>query len=394
MSTDYVPAAEVRPEVFTSRAADHIQRGAQRGRELRTGIDSAIAGYRRYFEFLSIAEADVRAAASASHARLQGWSPEAAEEVAAVAEAAGVSIDELTEVIARTEIMTLAPAAATECSTVSFTRPGASIAAQNWDWAADFSTLWHINDSGSVPGQLRHVGIAEYGMLGKIGLNEAGVGVLLNILKHEGDGPGGVPIHMILERVLSKATTMDEALEIIHSAQASSSSIITVVTADEVVQVEIANSKKRERRAGSSCESPRAESSSGFLLHTNHFLHHDLVPGGLELNATSTSRARLAHLEGRTEECPSRAEDHSGGAEDHSGRGGRSGEPESTADLIDLLTTGPGEAPVSCTPAPGAAYGDRSATLVTVQIDPARRQIDLAPGSPADGMDRNRRYRL
>lgn len=378
MSTEYVPAAEVRPETFTSRAADHVQRGAQRGRELRTGIESAIAGYRRYFEFLSIAEVDVRAAAASSHARLQAWSPEAAEEVAAVAEGAKIPVGELMEVIARTEIMTLAPASGTECSTVSFTRPGGSLAAQNWDWAADFSTLWHINVVGAVPGQLRHVGIAEYGMLGKIGLNEAGVGVLLNILKHEGDGAGGVPIHMILERVLSTATTLDEALEVIHSAPTTSSSIITVVTADEVVQVEIANAEKRERRAEGSSTSP--DSESGFLLHTNHFLHPDLVPGSLELNATSTSRARQAHLERRLE--------------DYSIRAGTSGGPDSTADLIDLLTTGPGEAPVSCTPEPGAAYGDRSATLVTVQIDPKRKQIDLAPGSPADGMQGNRRYQL
>lgn len=365
MTTEYVPAAEVRPETFTSRAPDHVRRGTQRGHELRTGIDSAIAGYRRYFEFLSIAEADVRSAAAASHARVQEWAPEAAEEVAAVAEAAGFDVVELMEVIARTEIMTLAPGSATECSTVSLTRPGASIAAQNWDWAADFSTLWHINDVGAVPGQLRHVGIAEYGMLGKIGLNEAGVGVLLNILKHEGDGPGGVPIHMILERVLSKASTLAEALEIIHSAPTTSSSIITVVTADEVVQVEIAAARKRERRAG----------DSGVLLHTNHFLHPDLVPGGLELNPTSTSRARYGHLERRLEAAPELLD-------------------LITTGLLDILTTGPGEAPVSCTPAPGAAYGDRSATLATVQIDPKRRQIDLAPGSPADGLQGNRRYRL
>lgn len=386
MSTEYVPAAEVRPESFTVRASDHLRRGAQRGRELRTGIESAIAGYRRYFEFLSIAEADVRAAAASSHARLKAWSPEAAEEVAAVAEGAKIPVAELMEVIARTEIMTLAPASATECSTVSFTRPGGSLAAQDWDWAADFSTLWHINDVGAVPGQLRHVGIAEYGMLGKIGLNEAGVGVLLNILKHEGDGPGGVPIHMILERVLSTARTLGEALEIIRSAPTTSSSIITVVTADEVVQVEIANAEKRERRAGDSGTSSGSEAGSGFLLHTNHFLHPELIPGGLELNATSTSRARQAHLERRLE-------DRSNGVGE-SGRAGTSGGPESTADLIDILTTGPGEAPVSCTPEPGSAYGDRSATLVTVQIDPARKQIDLAPGSPADGMHGNRRYQL
>ncbi|MGO2527405.1 MAG: C45 family autoproteolytic acyltransferase/hydrolase, partial [Brevibacterium aurantiacum] len=119
---------------------------------------------------------------------------------------------------------------------------------------------------------------------------------------------------------------------------------------------------------------------AGFLLHTNHFLHPELIPGSLELNATSTSRARHAHLEQRLE--------------DYAKQVGTSGGPESTADLTDLLTTGPGEAPVSCTPDPGATYGDRSATLVTVQIDPKRKQLDLAPGSPADGMQGNRRYQL
>jgi isopenicillin-N N-acyltransferase-like protein len=249
MSAPFVPAVQARPETFAVRAADHIDRGRRRGRELSTGIDSALSAYRHFFSHLSIAEADVAGAAASSHARLREWSPTAAEEVAAVADGAGIEVTELMEIIARTEIMTQAPAAPTECSTISHTRPGASVAAQNWDWAVDFSTLWHINDVGAVPGQHRHVGIAEYGMLGKIGLNEAGVGVLLNILKHRADGPGGVPVHMILERVLSEAGSLAEALEIIHSAPTSSSSIITVITAEAAVQVEIAGEAKRERRA-------------------------------------------------------------------------------------------------------------------------------------------------
>jgi hypothetical protein len=55
-------------------------------------------------------------------------------------------------------------------------------------------------------------------------------------------------------------------------------------------------------------------------------------------------------------------------------------------DLTKLLTTGPDEPPVCAVPGPDAAYGDRSATLVTVRIDPGRKQIDLAPGSPAEGL--------
>ena len=379
MSAQVVPAAEVRPETFRTRAPDQRQRGRQRGRQLATGIASTLSAYRRYFRHLAIAEAAVGTAAEASLHALREWSPTAAEEVAATADGAGIDAVELMEIIARTEILTQAPVAATECSTLSVTDPGASVAAQNWDWIADFSTLWHINDVGAAAGSHGHIGIAEYGMLGKIGLNEAGVGVLLNILKHSDDGPGGVPVHMILEQVLSRASTLEEALEIIDSAPTSSSSVITVITADAAVQVEIAGARKRRRTAEGRAGADSG-TGTGFLIHTNHFLHPDLLAGAVELRPDSTSQERFGHLEQKVAEFAAEPE--------------RSEAPVSGGDLVELLTTGPGEAPVCCAPEPGAAYGQRSATLATVVIDPARRQIDLAPGSPAEGLRGSRRFLL
>ena len=403
MSTEFVPAAEVRPTTFAVRASDHVARGRQRGEELRTGIASALHAYRRYFSHLSIAEAAVQSAAASSLERLREWWPTGAEEVEAVAAGADIDVAELMEIIARTEIMTQATAAPTECSTVSHTSSGASVAAQNWDWAADFSTLWHFNDVGSVPGQHRHVGIAEFGMLGKIGLNEAGVGVLLNILKHAGDEAGGVPIHMILARVLAEAGTLAEALEIIDSAPTSSSSIITVITAEAAVQVEIAGELKRERRARAPSQSDGETGKSGFLIHTNHFLHPDLLDGAMELRPDSTSQERYRHLAEavvrfEADRVGARAgAGSSDGAVPSGSAAASDGEghaPVTVGDLTKLLTTEPGEAPVCCTPAPDAAYGNRSATLVSVRIDPARKQIDLAPGSPAEGLNGNRRFQL
>ena len=397
MSTEFVPAAEVRPTTFAVRASDHVARGRQRGEELRTGIASALDAYRRYFSHLSIAEAAVQSAAASSLERLREWWPTGAEEVEAVAAGADIDVAELMEIIARTEIMTQATAAPTECSTVSHTSSGASVAAQNWDWAADFSTLWHFNDVGSVPGQHRHVGIAEFGMLGKIGLNEAGVGVLLNILKHAGDEAGGVPIHMILARVLAEAGTLAEALEIIDSAPTSSSSIITVITAEAAVQVEIAGAAKRERRAQATSSADGETGKSGFLIHTNHFLHPDLLDGAMELRPDSTSQERYRHLAEavvRFEAERAVAGNGEGSSESAASSDGEAHLPVTVGDLTKLLTTGPGEAPVCCTPAPDAAYGNRSATLVSVRIDPARKQIDLAPGSPAEGLNGNRRFQL
>lgn len=373
-SAEFIPAAAVRPEVFVCRSRDHIQRGLQRGRELRTGIAAAIAGYQRSFDHLGIAEADARHAADASYASLSDWAPESAAEISAVAEGAGREVNEIMQVIARTEIMTRAADVPSECSTLSRTRSGATISAQTWDWLADFSTLWHFNEVGAVPGQLRHAGIAEYGMLGKIGLNEAGVGVHLNILKHSEDTTGGVPIHAVLNQVLSTAHSLDEALEIIRSARTSASSVITVITAEAAVQVEIAGAEKRELRPGDPepAEDP-ALAEAGILIHTNHFLHPDLRPGAAELRPDSTSRPRSDFLAARALAAPA---------------------PETTGDLVALLTSGPGDPPVCCAPDPAASFGDRSATLVTVQIDPGAKTIDLAPGSPAEGLQGNRRFQL
>ena len=66
MSTEFVPAAEVRPTTFAVRASDHVARGQQRGEELRTGIVSTLDAYRRYFSHLSITEAAVQSAATSS----------------------------------------------------------------------------------------------------------------------------------------------------------------------------------------------------------------------------------------------------------------------------------------------------------------------------------------
>lgn len=370
-TAEFIPADKAQPETFSVSAADHISRGRARGRELSEGIVQAIEGYRRFFDYLGISDAQVVSAAESSYQTLKDWDAEAAEEIDAIAQSAGIPVNNLMTVIARTEIMTQAASAPSECSTVSYSRRGSSLAAQNWDWAADFSTLWHFNEVGGVPGQLAHSGMAEYGMPGKIGLNEKGVGVLLNILKHDGDGPGGVPIHMVLERVLSRAHSLNEALALIHSALTSSSSVISVVTADEVVQVEIANSVKRERRAG----------DNGFLLHTNHFLHPDLVPGGREINERSTSADRCRFLEDSI-------------GERFSDRSAANDSSVTMDDLTALLTSGPGEAPVCAAPAPDEVYGQRSATLVNVRIDPGAKAIDIAPGSPAQGLKGSRRFQL
>jgi isopenicillin-N N-acyltransferase like protein len=344
------PAA-VRPENLEIAGADPHSRGLRRGALAGPGISRAVDGYSSLVSQAGITAARQQEAAEQSLAALARWDPAQHEELVGVAEGSGLSQWQVGLVNARTEILALAGVEPLECSTLVHSAPGRSLAVQTWDWHAEFADIWHLQRVAGLPEEHHHAGFAEYGMLGKIGVNSAGVGVMLNILRHESDAAGGVPIHSVLAAVLARAGSMGEALQIIHSAPTTSSSVITVSTADEVVMVEIAPGGKAELRG------------AGWFAHTNHFLAPELQDGARPLSAASRSEERLDLVLARV-----------AGASP----------PEGTADMLEHMCTGPGEAPVCRNAEAGAPFGERLATLVTAQFDPAAGTAVLSPGSPVD----------
>lgn len=340
-----------RVEVRTVRVegADHRARGLLRGRMLAGQIRKTSAGYARLFARKGIDEADHRAAATACLDALREWHPGLHEETVGIAEGAGLSLVEVGTTLARTEILTLTPDPPSECSTVTYQQQGASVSAQTWDWYAAFATAWHRQEVAPLPGEHAHRGFTEYGMPGKIGLNDARVGVHLNILRHRDDRPGGVPVHAVLARVLAEAGTVGEAVEMVRSAPMSSSSLLTVVGTDEVVMVEVA--------AGRTALLQR----DGWLVHTNHFLAPELQDGAMLTDPTSTTQERLTHLEEGT---------------------GTALAPDGAGDLLPLLCSAPELNCVARLPDAGQPAEDRMATLATVLMDPARGQIEVSAGIP------------
>lgn len=338
------------------------ERGRARGSLLRDRIRSTAQGYAELFADLAIAETDQREASAGSIDALRAWSPARHEELTGVAEAAGLDLVDLGRTIARTEILTLAPNPPEECSALAHRVPGRTVSAQTWDWYSRMTGCWHAHRVEALPGELAYAGLTEHGMPGKIGLNAAGVGVHLNILKHRDDGPGGVPVHGVLARLLAEATSVADGIAIIADAPTTSSSVITLVEADRVAMVEIAPD-------GTSV----LEQDEGWLLHTNHFLADDRQDGALLLEPTSTSRERLAHLGVST---------------------GQAGAPTSAADLLALLCSPLEDHLVALLPDPTRPEAERTATLVTVWIDPAARTIGLSPGVPQLADEVSLTYRL
>lgn len=327
------------------------ERGRRRGAELGSLIRAAVDGYTALFDERGIAREKQVSAAAESLAALHLWDPPQHAEVLAVAQAAQVTPNELGLVVARTEILAAAGVGEPECSTLAGLTPtGSGVGAQTWDWQLELASLWHLHEVEPGEGTLGHVGFAEAGMLGKIGMNASGVGVMLNILANDGDRSGGVPVHAVLAAVLNRATSLDEAREIVRSASTSASSTITIVARDGACITEIGPHGTVELPV------------SGVAAHTNHFVADGLQDGARELSAETRSHERLELLQQRIDGM------WAAGAAD---------------ELAALLCTSASEAPVSLLPDLQKPRWERPATLVSVRMDASTRSIEIAAGSPS-----------
>lgn len=341
------------PTVVQIEAADAYERGLQRGRAIRETLADGLRIYFELFDVVGIVPDAVKTDALTSIAATQRWSPALVDEMRGTAEGAGLELWQIGALNARTEILAAATGAKPgECSTIVNTHGGA-VGAQTWDWHEELSHCWHLQQVSGTPRSF--VGLTEHGILGKIGMNDAGVGIMFNILGHQNDRAFGVPVHLVAAQVLAEATTLAEAVAILQTAPVSTSSAITVVSPDGAVIVELSPE-------GAAVLEPQ----DGVLLHTNHFLTERLGLGEKPGLYDPDSQLRYAVLLERVAAEPV---------------------PTTAAGLIPYLVSQPGdEAQLCCVPAPDAVFGDRWATLATVTLDAAAREMTVAAGSPIDAL--------
>ena len=283
----------MRLHTLTTTAADPAERGAELGERFGALLRETSARYLEHFALLDIPPARVREIVEGSRAALRDWHPALAEESDAAAAAAGVEPWHVAAVGARTEVLAAAHAPG-ECTTAVFVPPaGAPETIQTWDWhdhLAPDGLLWHLHTP------TRQVKMfTEFGAPGKIGVNDTGLGLHFNILRHASDGVGsGVPVHAIARRVLEEATTVAEACALAAAAPVSASTVLTVASLDgdraDAAAIELAPAGVGVVRPG----------DDGWIVHTNHFLDPELATGDTvaALDPTSTTLERLAHAEG------------------------------------------------------------------------------------------------
>lgn len=258
---------------------------------------------------------------------------------------------------ARTEILarsaTVPPG---ECTTIvrhvtaSDGSAARTFGVQTWDWHIELSALWHTVEVRG--GRHDFVGITEDGILGKIGVNSAGLALHFNILGHVRDGIGGVPVHVLAAIVLEEAGSVAEAVEIVRAAPLASSGSFALFDGTDAVLLDLSPVGVFPMRP-----------EHGTLVRTNHFLTPTPAADEKTWLYQPDSGERYDFVRARL----ARAEP-----------------PVTLDELAGHLVTGDGEPPVTCLPDLGKQLGQRWASLATVALDPATRTARVLDGTPAD----------
>ena len=262
-------------------------RGRCHGEAFRGRIHDTVDFYiEDLFGRLGFSEQQMTVAASKVQSLALRYSPEQYEEILGISEGSTVPVWKISLLNGRSELLNVD---IPECTALYLCE--SSVLAQNWDWVERLEGLCVLIRHERKDG-FRYLSFTEPGMVGKIGLNSAGIGVCLNILfgKHRLEG---LPIHLVIGRLLN-AQDFTGVHKILDSC---------------------GNGKSGNLLVGSSTEGGFAKEfcgddtfilqpEDGFLVHTNHSLGSEvgLREDGIENSRIRLERANELIKEGESEE--------------------------------------------------------------------------------------------
>jgi isopenicillin-N N-acyltransferase-like protein len=268
------------------------ERGRQFGERTTDLIRLNLDNYWRLFRDLAgLDRASVIDRSALYYDPIKDYAPDLFEEIQGIAEGSNIPVAEIVALNCRTEFLSAANVPFFDECTAIFCGPettanGSTLLAQNWDWA-------EICRGGMVllqidqPGLPTVLTLTEAGMVGKIGLNSAGVGVCTNFVLHN-HRRRGVPFHLILREALN-APRLGVAVAAVYRPQrADSGNYLFGHAAGEGINLEATPDTVAFQHP-----------SQGLLVHTNHFLAPRLQAGDhgiLESDNTLLRYARARRL--------------------------------------------------------------------------------------------------
>lgn len=201
------------------------QRGLSHGTQAKERVLGSVAIYTKSLAKLAFAQSDLRTLLDDFAHEIERFEPSYLEEMRGIADGAGVSLDDILMINARTEIMAQAARTAErgsdECTSVGIlprrSASGRYIQGQNWDNRVDCADtiilLRVLREDG--PDLLTFV---EAGGLARYGLNRAGICLNGNGLSSDRDySQPGIPLPLIRRKALEQ-DHFAKAVQVIYAA--------------------------------------------------------------------------------------------------------------------------------------------------------------------------------
>ncbi|WP_116082160.1 C45 family peptidase [Tropicimonas sp. IMCC34011] len=356
-----------KPFPFVSVEGDVRTRGHKYGQAVPERIARSAAHYRSELEKIGADDARQRTLINEAAEEIARFDPDQVAAIEGIAQGAGVSIDDIVLINARTEVIAKARQLARqeiidpaegECTTAVIlpnrSATGTLIHAHNWDWTPDASETTVILRETTEAG-LTYLTFVEAGGLARYGLNSAGVTLTGNYLSSDRDYcQAGVPLSCIRRKALEQEH-LAVAMQVVAASPKSCSSNMILTQKGWAIDFECVPD-----------ESFPLMPVDDLLTHANHFESPVALGKVREMglrNAVDTYY-RSSRMRSLLEQ---------------------SGEKISVDDAKRILADDWATPYSICRPVREALSGGQTATVASIVMDPEERTMDVAT-MPSQGV--------
>jgi len=258
MNIESIPVIEL-------NETDPQKRGRAYGEAARERIRKILSVYREIFQSTTgetWEQTVVRGGPFIARAKI--FAPDLVAEIQGIAAGADRKFEDIFLLNARSEILFNPQVLAQECTAIAAlpeaTKNGDMLLAQNWDWYNEVVNCQVVLKIGPREDKPALITFTEAGQLAKIGMNAAGIGLVVNNLTS--DQPRiGVPWIFLTRRILESSYLAQALGYVLNTARAHSINFLIGYAAGEAASLET-----------SPVEEHVLWPENGICAHTNHYL--------------------------------------------------------------------------------------------------------------------------
>ena len=239
--------------------------GHTHGEKARTQILHCLETYHIMFSsYAGLNPSRAKQAALSYLEPIESYNPDYILEMRGIADGAGVDFEDILMLNARSELIFQSGSPDGGCTSIAATPEATSdsvtLLSQNWDWKMTqlkSMIVLKIKQEGGRPDITM---VTEGGIIGKIGMNSAGLGVCLNALSCN-EPANGLPIHIALRGILDSSHLHEAVSAASRAKLGCCANFLVAHSCGEALSIEVTKS-----------DFDALYPQNGLLIHSNHFL--------------------------------------------------------------------------------------------------------------------------